>query len=86
MKELVESFKKLTVSEIREYLKSEISAFLVGEYREMSTENKHYLYKLYSFLYFCNELKDKEKILGCMQRMCDEKEFIDRYQILNKVK
>lgn len=78
--------KRLTVLEMQTYLRLEISKHLVGEYKDMTTEMKLYIYKLYSFLYFCNELKDKEKVLSCMQQMINGKEFKDRNQVLNKVK
>jgi hypothetical protein len=76
----------LTILEMQTYLRLEISKHLVGEYKDMTTEMKLYIYKLYSFLYFCNELKDKEKVLSCMQQMINGKEFKDRNQVLNKVK
>ena len=76
----------LTVIEMRMYLRTEISKSLPEQYKELSVEDKFYMYKLFSFLYFCNELDSKVKILECMKQMCDTKEFKDRNQILNKVK
>ena len=70
----------LTILEMRMYLRTEISKSLPEQYKELSVEDKFYMYKLFSFLYFCNEFKDKETILTKMKSHCS-KDFKNRYEI-----
>lgn len=71
--------QKLTILEMRMYLRAEILKFCLQDYRDMSLENKVFLYNLNSFLYFCNEFESKEDILKAMVKHCNTKEFKDRY-------
>jgi len=62
--------EKLTILEMRMYLRAEISKFCVNEYKDMSIENKIFLYKLNSFLYFCNEFKKPSALYTISIGMC----------------
>jgi hypothetical protein len=70
--------KHLTILEMRMYLRGEILSFNATD-RNMTLDNKFYLYNLNSFLYFCNEFKDKETILSKMKSHCS-KDFKNRYE------
>ena len=72
--------QNLTILEMRMYLRAEISKFCLQDYRDMSLENKVFLYNLNSFLYFCNEFESTEDILKAMVKHCNTKEFINRYK------
>ena len=72
--------QKLTILEMRMYLRAEISKFCLQDYKNMSLENKVFIYNLNSFLYFCNEFGSKDDILKAMEKHCNTKEFINRYK------
>jgi len=72
--------QKLTILDMRMYLRAEISKFCLHDYKNMSIESKLFLYNLNSFLYFCNEFESKEDILKAMSKHCNTKEFINRYK------
>lgn len=86
LKEVYKDLQGLSVLEMRMYLRAEIAKYLVGEYKDMTTETKLHLYKLNSFLVFCNELDKKEEILKAMLKMCEAKVFKDRNDIINEIK
>lgn len=77
---IISDLEKLTILEMRMYLRTEISKF--ADSRQLTTENKFLLYKLNSFLYFCNEIKDRDKILSAMREMYSIK-FKDRNKIIS---
>jgi hypothetical protein len=72
--------QNLTILEMRMYLRAEISKFCLQDYKNMSLENKVFLYNLNSFLYFCNKFESTEDILKAMANHCNTKEFINRYK------
>jgi len=80
IEKIISDLEKLTILEMRMYLRAEISKFT--DSRKLTTENKFLLYKLNSFLYFCNEIKDKDKLLKAMREM-DSIKFKDRNKIIN---
>ena len=81
---IVNDCERLTILEMRMYLRAEISKFSVSDYRTMTEENKFILYKLNSFLYFCNEIKDKDLLLKAMREMCSKK-FKDRNKVYDPI-
>jgi len=72
--------EKLTILEMRMYLRAEISKFCINEYKDMPIESKIFLYKLNSFLYFCNEFENKAEVLKAMRQMITT-QFKDRYNV-----
>ena len=72
--------ERLTILEMRMYLRAEISRFCVQEYKNMPIESKIFLYKLNSFLYFCNEFSNKADVLKAMRQMITT-QFKDRYHV-----
>ena len=78
IQKVFDNCKHLTILEMRMYLRGEILSFNATD-RNMSLDDKFYLYNLNSFLYFCNEFKDKETILSKMKSHCS-KDFKNRYE------
>jgi hypothetical protein len=78
IQKVFDNCKSLTILEMRMYLRGEILSLNATD-RNMSLDNKFYLYNLNSFLYFCNEFKDKETILSKMKSHCS-KDFKNRYE------
>lgn len=80
LKEVYNDLQGLTILEMRMYLRFEIAKFCTNDYRTMDIERKLYLYNLNSFLYFCNEIKDRDLILKKMKDICEDNKFKDRYE------